>query len=242
MLLFIGNNIPKSLYTTGVLNTRGVGIIMTDKLSYEELQALVEGLTQEVIEKEQNLCETRESAGIDGMTGLYNRSEFDKTIASEFKYANKDGRRGRGFSVAFIDLDGFKKYNDKYGHPAGDWVLKSFAQSLSKNLRNTDKAYVCRVGGDEFAAILPETDGDGAFSAVERVRSDWPRNYDLKSTDEPLGFSAGIATFSKGAKSPEAIVASADDALYRSKHLGKYVTTKASDIVEAVRNGVYEFS
>ncbi|MCK4964339.1 MAG: diguanylate cyclase, partial [Dehalococcoidia bacterium] len=93
----------------------------------------------------------------DALTGLYNRRHFYETLESEI---NRTQRYGRSFSMVMLDLDGFKEYNDRFGHTSGDGVLKSFANALKSTLRKTDTAF--RYGGDEFLIILPETDANRA--------------------------------------------------------------------------------
>jgi diguanylate cyclase (GGDEF)-like protein len=105
-----------------------------------------------------------EQAVRDPLTGLYNRRFFDEALAQNIEAAR---RYGRELSLVLFDLDGFKRVNDTYGHQAGDEVLKTFAHLLQEAVRKAD--IVCRIGGDEFAVILPETEFSKVRNFTERV-------------------------------------------------------------------------
>ena len=114
--------------------------------------------------RQRKLLETL--AGCDGLTGINNRRYFDETLQKEW---SKIKRNNLPLSLVMIDVDFFKKYNDYYGHGAGDSVLKSVASTIvSKLLRPGDSA--ARYGGEEFALILPETDIEGALCVTEKIR------------------------------------------------------------------------
>lgn len=106
----------------------------------------------------------------DSLTSLPNRYEFDLQIRASLDRAR---RYGSGFSVVLFDLDGFKSLNDSFGHHAGDTALKSVATALNSARRESD--FICRIGGDEFAAILPNTNGLEAWSFAERVQKNIER-------------------------------------------------------------------
>jgi diguanylate cyclase (GGDEF)-like protein len=107
-----------------------------------------------------------EQATRDWLTGLYNRRYFEDTLKDHIEAAR---RYDRALSLVVFDIDGFKQVNDGSGHAAGDTVLKHFADILKSRSRAAD--IVCRIGGDEFAAILPETAESNAWKFVERVRA-----------------------------------------------------------------------
>jgi diguanylate cyclase (GGDEF)-like protein/PAS domain S-box-containing protein len=182
------------------------------------------------IENSMLLERTRELSITDDLTGLYNRRHFYETLDIEM---SRTQRYGRPFSLVMVDLDGFKAYNDKFGHATGDRVLKAFAQTLTSALRKTDIAF--RYGGDEFTIIQPGTDADRAGKIVERIRSKWLQKLKAEKLDleTPLGFSAGISQFPKDAQTADALVSLADSALYRSKRAGGFRTTLSSDLVRA---------
>ncbi|MEK6815633.1 MAG: diguanylate cyclase [Nitrospirota bacterium] len=154
----------------------------------------------------------------DSLTGLYNAGEFARRVEEE---KARQERTKRPFSLLMLDLDRFKEVNDTYGHPAGDAVLKAVVTILLSELRQGDT--LCRYGGEEFAVILPETPGGGAIVAAERVRGSvaaapitiaWGK-------DVHVTVSIGAAVFPDDAKSPEALVAMADEALYAAKRAGR---------------------
>jgi diguanylate cyclase (GGDEF)-like protein len=155
----------------------------------------------------------------DGLTGLYNRRYFDETISKEAARAER--YQGR-YSVILLDVDNFKNYNDKNGHPAGDRLLIQVADIVRRSVRQIDIA--ARYGGEEFVVILPETDGEAAVRVAERIRSSL-QALEFEGADrQPLGYlsaSLGIAAFPAHGASGREIVASADAALYRAKTEGR---------------------
>tara|TARA_R110002167_G_scaffold201911_2_gene405549 strand:- start:828 stop:1832 length:1005 start_codon:yes stop_codon:yes gene_type:complete len=115
------------------------------------------------------ICEQEDAlehlARTDGLTGLYNRREFDRILAEELQRAE---RYGRPVSLIIGDIDHFKNFNDTYGHQTGDEALRAIAHALTENLRDTDKA--CRFGGEEFFVVLPECAAETARQVAERTR------------------------------------------------------------------------
>lgn len=105
-----------------------------------------------------------EQATRDGLTNLYNRRYFEETLADHIESAK---RYDRELSLVIFDIDHFKQINDANGHAAGDSALKHFAERLRATARAAD--IICRIGGDEFAAILPETGTSNAWKFVERI-------------------------------------------------------------------------
>jgi diguanylate cyclase (GGDEF)-like protein len=120
-----------------------------------------------------------------------------------------------------IDLDHFKRFNDTYGHDAGDAVLRETAAFLLKNVRAED--FVCRFGGEEFVVILPTADLEGSRTRGERLRSKM-RELTITHQGKPLGMvtlSVGVATFPANGMSPKELMAAADAALYQAKRGGR---------------------
>lgn len=149
----------------------------------------------------------------DDLTGLENRRKFFQTLHREIARAN---RYGGIFSLILLDLDYFKEFNDKYGHLAGDRVLREIAQAIRKSLRITDVA--ARYGGDEFAVIALGADHRAARQVAERIRGEIRS---LNYRDPLITASAGIACFPRDAGDGEGLVAAADWALYRGKMAGR---------------------
>jgi len=189
------------------------------------------------------LEKTREMSVTDELTGLYNRRYFFEMLDVEM---NRAGRTKHPFSVVMLDLDGFKEYNDKYGHSNGDAVLANFSQVLKASVRRSDLAF--RYGGDEFALILPGADSEKAKKIVQRARAKWQKT-PLKQTSifgVHVGFSGGIAEYPTNAESPDGLVFLADAALYQAKKKGfedKIVSelrTLSTDIIDvATQDQIY---
>ena len=158
-------------------------------------------------------------ATTDGLTGLANRRHLDETLARAV--ANAD-RGGRPLSVLLLDVDHFKSYNDTFGHPAGDRVLKGVAGQLQAVLRSGDLP--ARFGGEEFIAVLPGADAAQATRVAERLRraieeASWP--------GRPVTASLGVATLGPATSDAASLVAAADRALYDSKARGRNRVTYA---------------
>ena len=156
-----------------------------------------------------------DAARTDPLTGLLNRRALEELFEVELE---RSRRTGRPLSVVVGDLDGFKAVNDHLGHHAGDRALHQVATELTKWKRRIDVA--ARMGGEEFALLLPETDERGAFLVAERLRRATQRCFgdDLKL---PLTISFGVASYPDHGDDSEMLLHSADRALYAAKDLGK---------------------
>ncbi len=179
------------------------------------------------VENAQLLDRLNELSITDELTGLFNRRHFYKVLESEM---NRTRRYGRCISLAMIDLDWFKKYNDKFGHASGDIVLADFAKALKEGLRRTDTAF--RYGGDEFIVILPATNAERAKEVIERISKKWLKRLAAKLplADIMLGFSAGIAQFPENAETVDGLVFLSDTALYYAKRGGGQRVMLISDL------------
>ncbi len=164
----------------------------------------------------------------DGLTKVYNHRYFYKKIEEETERAR---RYGSIYSLIMLDLDSFKKFNDKYGHRAGDIALYNVAQILKANTRTID--VVSRYGGEEFAVLLPETDSSRAKLVAERIRQAVQDAYFHVSEDQPpvhTTASIGIATCPQNSLNVNEIIEFADKALYYSKEMGRNKVSIWSEI------------
>ena len=154
----------------------------------------------------------------DALTGLNNRRHFDALLHQEMALAQ---RKGSLLSLLMIDIDHFKKVNDNFGHDAGDAVLIEVAALLKKHFRGTD--VVCRLGGEEFVALLPGTGAAEAQTRAEKLLKA-QRNQALSHLHQPLGritLSCGIATYPAHTMDPKRLLRLADTALYKAKNNGR---------------------
>ena len=164
------------------------------------------------------LRELRLLATRDALTGLLNRRAFDALLTEEVDRAR---RLGHPLALVVLDLDHFKTINDTHGHPTGDTVLAAAARVLESEVRSIDR--VARIGGEEFAVVLMETNADEALAAARRlVEAMRKRTVDIGGGAK-LGFtaSAGVAVLSRYGESEGGLLAEADQALYTAKRGGR---------------------
>lgn len=162
--------------------------------------------------------ELRDLAHTDPLTGLANHRGFHEALEVELEDA---ARSGAELSLVSIDLDDFKAINDAHGHPYGDEVLRGIGAQLRASVRDGDIA--ARVGGEEFALILPDTSSDGAYEVAERAREAITR---VRVHGYVLSCSAGIATYPADAEDASTLCQLADGALYWAKSAGKQRTRR----------------
>ncbi len=157
------------------------------------------------------------AARFDALTGLNNRGIFLEEFAREEARA---ARGGPAFSLAIFDLDRFKQVNDRYGHPVGDQVLKSFAEVLRATVRPYD--IVGRYGGEEFALLMPQTGKETAARVAERVRHELEaRGVTVGAKRIEVTASAGVASYGVDGADWDALLSAADNALYEAKRAGR---------------------
>lgn len=160
----------------------------------------------------------REQAIKDPLTKLFNRRYMDDVLEREL---NRCKRHNEVISILILDIDHFKPFNDNFGHDAGDYVLQTLANRLNATLRKED--FVCRVGGEEFAIILPQTDTESAQACAVKVNQHI-KEEDIHFHGNYLGqvtASIGIATYGVHGTDAETLLKAADVALYKAKELGR---------------------
>ncbi|CCY63158.1 response regulator receiver modulated diguanylate cyclase [Clostridium sp. CAG:967] len=160
--------------------------------------------------------QTRQLSITDGLTNLYNRRHFEMTFDREF---NRAKRYKSELSLAVIDIDLFKSFNDTYGHSCGDYVLKELAYLLVQNFRQTDLIF--RYGGEEFVILLTETPLENAFIPLERLRKAVEENrFRYKGQDLKVTISGGISS-NNDIENLWDMFDLADKALYKAKECGR---------------------
>jgi len=153
------------------------------------------------------------NAVTDPLTGLYNRRLFAESFEKEL---NRARRYGLPLGIVILDLHRFKEVNDKYGHPRGDDVLRAAATTLQKALRTSDSAF--RIGGDEFALLLPQTDAAQALALSRRIETVFAEILKPLQLAFPVQMDHGVATFPQDGDQSDQLIHVADERLYRLKH------------------------
>jgi diguanylate cyclase (GGDEF)-like protein len=184
---------------------------------YQQLliQRLQRKLSDQVValgKMEERTEEVYKLAALDSLTGLYNRRSGEQRLAEEISRAR---RHNRPLTILLLDLNGLKDVNDKFGHAAGDELIRCFAEYLSKAIRGSDLAV--RLGGDEFLVLLPECKLEDVHHILHRLND---RKVEFSGQSIAINFSAGWANFMPG-ESSEDLMKRADDALYANKRSTK---------------------
>ena len=180
------------------------------------VQAALRALHELLQHKEQTRQTLERMAEHDDLTGLLNRRKFMEQAAVEL---NRDHRNHRPVSVAMADIDFFKSINDTFGHTGGDQVLKAFADILKKDLRESD--LVGRIGGEEFAFVLPETGPEAAKQLMERIRSTVQANPMVLTDGGRVQATISIGVADAANSALAVALRHADTALYSAKALGR---------------------
>jgi len=226
-VIFITSN-PSLENSVGALNA-GANAYIVKPLKMEELMEHI----NEALDKQRAIIETRELlfaerkkrefyqylSIIDGLTDLYNHRHFHELLTQEVARAV---RYEHPLSLLMIDIDDFKRFNDSFGHPAGDKALQGIARLFRENCRRVD--FICRYGGEEFAIITPETSGKNAVylasRLVNRVREMKISIYE-STIEESLTISIGLAGYPVDAKTKNELIIKADKYLLEAKKTGK---------------------
>jgi len=218
-------DVPKikcSLYAPMILHNTALGILIigskTPNLYSKEDASLVQSLAHYAalsLENSQLYENARHQALTDGLTGLYNVRSLHNNLEQEL---TRSKRYGRKFSVLMCDLDKFKSYNDRYGHLAGDDLLRDLAALMTSVARRNDKIF--RYGGEEFTILLPETRREHALVLAERLRKSVEEHeFILQDSGEisHITISIGLSVFPDDANAVKPLLKAADRALYKAK-------------------------
>lgn len=170
----------------------------------------------------QDELELRQIASTDHLTGALSRRAWNERAGVEIARAK---RYGRPLSLAILDIDHFKRVNDRYGHPAGDIVIQSIAELCTVSLRQSD--LFGRLGGEEFVLLMPETMPDEAYAAVERIRIVFSKNPHHLGEPVYVTVSIGLASLADGDPGLASLLDRADKALYEAKAAGRNRTMSA---------------
>jgi len=163
------------------------------------------------------------NAAIDSLTGLHNRRLFEESCQRELNGAR---RYGHQLALIALDLHRFKEVNDKHGHPRGDDVLRAAAATLRNSLRTSDSAF--RIGGDEFALLLPQTDAQQAMALSRRVAAIFEEALKPLNLGIVVGMDHGLAVYPQDGETAEVLVRVADERLYRLKHANRAWTSNGA--------------
>ena len=166
-----------------------------------------------IIQQQVLHAEISRIAAEDSLTGLYNRRKINEMIQHEIE---RSERYQKGFSVIIMDIDYFKRVNDRHGHLAGDELLKIFAQILLDTIRHTDE--IGRWGGEEFVVLCPETDMEGASLLANKIRQKIEHSTFNDYGKQTASF--GITCYQEG-DTIDSIISHADEALYMAKNAGR---------------------
>lgn len=239
-ILYLENNLAAGVFSPDKLRllellSAQIAVSIENARLYERLERMnltleqqVADRTRELEQKTQALTERTEAlraanaelkrlATTDALTGISNRRGFLDVAAKELERA---GRYRRSLSLFVIDIDHFKQINDGYGHSAGDDALRQVAETIKAQIRSTD--YLARIGGEEFAVILPETDLDAAIYLAERIRAAVAAAEVVTGQYRfTLTISVGLAVIGPNDVTTDQMLARADQALYRAKGKGR---------------------
>lgn len=173
------------------------------------------------------------NAVTDPLTGLYNRRLFGESFEKEL---NRARRYTQPLSLVILDLHRFKEVNDKHGHPRGDEVLRATAATLKKALRTSDSAF--RIGGDEFALLLPQTDSQQALALSRRVETVFAEMIRPLQLEVTVSMDHGIAIFPQDAEQADQLIRIADERLYQQKHNNHKKTVNGARRTEASEESI----
>lgn len=171
------------------------------------LTALIISALKGALDRENGMART------DHLTGMPNRRHYYELVRGEMR---RNHRYDEPFTIAYIDIDNFKRVNDTKGHAEGDKLLRQVATSIAASIRETD--YLARLGGDEFALLLPETAGESALTVIAKVRRQLKKEVESRWT---VSFSIGMVTYLKSPATIDEVIGRADRLMYEVKEESK---------------------
>lgn len=193
--------------------TAGVGRRVSLKTAMVDVLSSTSSLRVPILVEYDEFKKLQINAATDALTGLYNRRLFDEYLEKEL---NRAKRYGQQLAIAILDLHKLKEVNDRYGHLQGDHVLQIAATTLRTTLRASDFAF--RIGGDEFALLLPETDAEQAVTLCRRVRAEYEHQLHPLKMDIGVTLDFGVAVHPQDGDQKAALLSVADERLYALKH------------------------
>lgn len=208
-------------HTDAEHETRGLALGAVDFIAKPFNPAVVRARVKTHLTLKAHSDQLRRMVFVDGLTGVANRRCFDERLVSEWRRA---GRYARPLALLMLDVDHFKRFNDRYGHQVGDECLRRVASAIKGGLLRPDDL-VARYGGEEFACILPETDLDGALTVAKSI-DERVRGLQIEHADSDAGsvvtLSAGVAVCVPHSDAdPMQLLALADEQLYAAKAAGR---------------------
>jgi diguanylate cyclase (GGDEF)-like protein len=227
-----GMNAGQTTCTPSLVSGEVIGALLVEHrqpLGSEQRRVVEDSATEAapVIANLRNLAVAEMRAATDGLTGLANQRTVHETLKRAAAHA---GRSTSPLAVVLFDLDHFKAINDSYGHGKGDDVLAAVAAAAASAVRASD--FVGRLGGEEFAVVLPDTDRAGGILAAEKIRAAIA-TISVPGVDRPISASFGVAVMPDDAGEPELLLRAADRALYGAKRAGR---DRVETVYEAAAN------
>ncbi len=235
---FVGRGTPEILHRALVLDgfaLLGIGLgrvglelrreiraLKQTNMELEEAYGALRDSSEELSKRSQQLHEAKITATTDSLTGLLNHGRFKKDVRSAVSSAARS--RGR-LGLLMVDIDDFKAVNDAAGHMAGDDALRQLARAIQLA---GGEGHSYRVGGDEFAVLIPDADEDAAEDVAEQVRMGI-RSATAQS-EHALGVSVGVASFGENVRTADELVYAADAAMYWAKSTGKNCVARWTDL------------
>lgn len=205
--------------TIGVLALESARVAAFQPTDVQPLESVAD-ICATAIQNARYFERVQQLAYVDGLTGIFNRRYFEMRVNEEIE---RTRRYGNALSLVMVDLDHFKRLNDEFGHLLGDEVLRQVCGILAHNLRKSDIA--CRYGGEEFVILMPQTIGEHALAAADKLRRT-VATWNFPGVPRPVTISAGVASLETNG-SRDDLVHAADLALYAAKQAGRNRVTQA---------------